>query len=173
MPFLRHRYPFASALQKKVTNGLVSRDIRDDGFRKVLYNPAAAVTVWMEGMSEMKNLDRWFILMAITYALLGMLLGLWMGANEDMTHLPVHTHLNLVGWTSMALFGLIYKAYPSLMASPLARWHFILMAIGTPVMLIGIPIAHSGGTPLLAIAGSVTVIAAFAKFLANFAKNGR
>lgn len=119
----------------------------------------------------MKNIDRWFILMALAYALFGMLLGLWMGANEDLTHIPVHAHINLVGWTSMALFGLIYRAYPSLAQTKLARWHFFLMAIGTPIMLIGIPIAHSGGTPLLAIIGSILVIAAFAKFLVIFAKN--
>lgn len=118
----------------------------------------------------MKNIDRWFILMAFAYALIGMALGLWMGANEDYAQVPVHAHLNLVGWVSMALFGLIYRLYPDLTASPLARWQFILMAVGTPVMFIGIPIAHSGGTPLLAIAGSLCVIAAFAKLMVMFAR---
>lgn len=118
----------------------------------------------------MKNIDRWYILMALAYALVGMALGLWMGAHEDYAQVPVHAHLNLVGWASMALFGLVYKTYPAMATSPLARWQFILMAVGTPIMLVGIPIAHSGGTPLLAIAGSILVIAAFAKFMVIFAK---
>lgn len=121
----------------------------------------------------MKNIDRWFILMAIVYALLGMGLGFWMGANEDYTHVPVHAHINLVGWASMALFGLIYRAFPDLSASRLASPHFWLMTLGTPVMLVGIPIAHSsGGSPMIAIVGSATVITAFIVFLVNFARRG-
>lgn len=120
----------------------------------------------------MKNIDRWFILMAIVYALLGMVLGLWMGAQEDYTHVPVHAHINLVGWASMALFGLLYRSYPELAKSRLAKLHFWFMALGTPVMLVGIPLAHSGRTPLIAIVGSVAVIAAFAKFLVIFARRG-
>lgn len=119
----------------------------------------------------MKNIDRWFILMAIVYALAGMLLGLWMGAKEDYAQVPVHAHLNLVGWASMALFGLIYRAWPNLAKARLAKMQFWFMALGTPVMLVGIPIAHSGGSPLLAITGSVAVIAAFAKFLVIFARS--
>lgn len=121
----------------------------------------------------MKNIDRWFILMAIVYALGGMLLGLWMGANENYSQVPVHAHINLVGWASMALFGLTYRAYPEMAKSRLARLQFWFMALGTPVMLAGIPIAHSGGSPLLAIIGSVAVIAAFAKFLVIFAREGK
>ena len=121
----------------------------------------------------MKNVDRWFILMAVVYAVLGMVLGLWMGANEDMTHTPVHAHINLVGWASMALFGLIYRAWPRLAETSLAKLHFVIMAIGTPIMISGIPLAHAGKSPLLAIAGSVTVIIATLVFLLNFARNGR
>ena len=118
----------------------------------------------------MENIDRWFILMAVAYALVGMVLGLWMGAQQDYSQVPVHAHLNLVGWASMALFGLLYRSYPGLAKSKLARWQFILMAVGAPIMFTGIPIAHSGGSPLIAIIGSVLVVAAFAKFLVIFAR---
>jgi len=117
----------------------------------------------------MKNIDRWFILMAVIYAVLGMTLGLWMGINKDLTLTPLHAHLNLVGWASMAIFGLIYRAYRDVASSRLARLHFALMAIGTPVMLAGIPAANSGGTQLPAIAGSMTVFAATLVFLVIFA----
>ena len=86
------------------------------------------------GKIYMKTIDHWFILMAIIYAILGMVLGLWMGINKDFSHTQLHAHFNLVGWASMALFGLIYRAYPDLASSRLSRLHFMLMAIGTPVM---------------------------------------
>ena len=40
----------------------------------------------------------------------------------------VHTHINLVGWASLALFGVIYRLYPELAASRLALVHFWLSA---------------------------------------------
>jgi cbb3-type cytochrome oxidase subunit 1 len=120
----------------------------------------------------MNNIDRWFILMAIVYALGGMILGLWMGMKEDYTHVPLHAHINLVGWATMALFGVLYRLYPKLAGSRLALPHFALFALGTPVMLFGIPIAHSGGSPLLAVAGSFAVLAGMALFLVIFARRG-
>ena len=119
----------------------------------------------------MKNIDRWFIAMAIIYAIVGMALGLWIGINQDLTHTPLHAHINLVGWASMAIFGLIYRAYGDVAASPLAKLHFALTAIGTPVMLAGIPFAHSGGSELPVVAGSLTVFAATIVFLLNFTSN--
>ena len=123
------------------------------------------------GEIHMKNIDRWFILKAIVYAIMGMVLGLWMGINQDLSHTPLHAHLNLVGWASMAIFGLIHRAYPDVSASRLAKLHFVLMAIGTPVMLAGIPVAHSGGSELPVVAGSITVFAATIVFLVNFTGN--
>ena len=121
----------------------------------------------------MKHIDIRFIVMALVYAVFGMVLGLWMGANEDYTHVPLHAHVNLVGWASMALFGLIYRAWPDLGAGRLAALQFWLMALGTPVMLVGIPLAHGGGSPLPAIAGSAMVIVGFVLFLAIFLRGSR
>ncbi len=69
----------------------------------------------------------------------------------------------------MAIIGLICRIYPDLAGSRLAPIHFWLMAIGTPVMLVGIPLAQSGGTPILAVIGSFAVIGAMVLFLMIFA----
>ena len=42
---------------------------------------------------------------AVLYALLGMSLGMFMGATEDFTLAPVHAHINLLGWATLALMG--------------------------------------------------------------------
>jgi cbb3-type cytochrome oxidase subunit 1 len=47
-----------------------------------------------------------------------------MGIAHDFTLAPVHAHSNLVGWVSLALFGAIYRAFPELAVSRLARVHF-------------------------------------------------
>ena len=38
----------------------------------------------------------------------GMMLGEYMGANNDFTLAPLHAHINLLGWVTLALFGTFY-----------------------------------------------------------------
>ncbi|MEC9369261.1 MAG: cytochrome-c oxidase [Pseudomonadota bacterium] len=121
----------------------------------------------------MKNVDRWFILMAAAYALLGMCLGFWMGVNQDFTHAHVHAHINLLGWASLALFGIIYKVYPELASKPLTKVHFYLSAIGAPIFFAGIPVANAGTTILPAVVGSLMLIASMLVFLVNFSGGTR
>jgi hypothetical protein len=61
----------------------------------------------------MANIDRWFLRIAVIYALVAMFLGITMGIREDFTQAPTHAHLNLVGWVSMALYALVYRQYPA------------------------------------------------------------
>ena len=60
----------------------------------------------------MANIDRWFLRIAVIYALVAMFLGITMGIREDFTQASTHAHLNLVGWVSMALYALVYRQYP-------------------------------------------------------------
>ena len=39
----------------------------------------------------------------------------------------MHAHINLLGWTTTALAGLIYSVFPKARARVLARVHFWLM----------------------------------------------
>ena len=45
---------------------------------------------------------------------------------SGISAVPVHAHANLVGWASLALFGLTYRAYPALKDGRLARIHELL-----------------------------------------------
>jgi hypothetical protein len=65
-----------------------------------------------------------------------------MGVNEDLQLVAVHTHINLVGWASLALFGVIYLLYPELAASRLALVHFWLSAPSAAVFPVGIYLAQ-------------------------------
>jgi len=76
----------------------------------------------------MPRIGLWFILLAGLCLTGGVYLGMWMGVNKDFTLAPVHAHLNLLGWASLALFGLTYGAYPSIGRTKLAAWHFALAA---------------------------------------------
>ena len=52
--------------------------------------------------------DFCFIAAAVA-ALAGMTLGLIMGISQDFTLAPAHAHLNLLGWVTMAIYGLYHR----------------------------------------------------------------
>jgi hypothetical protein len=46
---------------------------------------------------------------AAAAALTGMTMGIVMGISQDFTLAPSHAHLNLLGWVTMAIFGLYHR----------------------------------------------------------------
>jgi len=56
----------------------------------------------------MPRVALWFFAVAPIYVLIGMSLGIYMGASEDMSLFPAHAHINLIGWVTMALYGTFY-----------------------------------------------------------------
>ncbi|WP_447890844.1 hypothetical protein [Pseudomonas hormoni] len=76
----------------------------------------------------------WFRLAAIYFAL-GVTLGVAMGASGDHSLFAVHAHVNLLGWVSMALFGIIGTAHPSITEGRVAAAQFWTYNVGVPVML--------------------------------------
>src|SRR5215472_14067266 len=103
----------------------------------------------------MKRIDVYFLLLATILLILGAILGIVMGAREDFQLVPVHAHLNLAGWASLALFGLTYRAYPALAATSLARYHFLVSATASVLLPIGIGLAVLRNSPGLAIVASL------------------
>jgi hypothetical protein len=107
----------------------------------------------------MLRIDTSFLLLAVACLIVGACLGIYMGINEDFQLAPVHAHFNLVGWVSLALFGVIYRLYPELSASRLARLHFWLAAPSAPLLPVGIYLAAMHHMPLLAIVTSLLWLA--------------
>jgi hypothetical protein len=115
----------------------------------------------------MKRVDVYFLLLATILLICGATLGIVMGAREDFQLVPVHAHLNLAGWASLALFGLTYRAYPQLAATHLARYHFIVSACASVLLPIGIGFAVLRNSPGLAIFSSMLWLLGVLMFLAQ------
>ncbi len=87
------------------------------------------------------RIAQYCISVAATAALCGMGLGIFMAVNQDFTLAPAHAHLNLLGWVSMALYGLYYRGVDVL--RPRLAWTqaiagtvgFVCMAAGLGAML--------------------------------------
>ncbi|HEY7958480.1 MAG TPA: hypothetical protein VID20_00315 [Sphingomicrobium sp.] len=113
----------------------------------------------------MKRIDVYFLLLACILLVCGATLGIVMGAREDFQLVPVHAHLNLAGWASLALFGLTYRAYPEIGATSLARYHFIVSGVASVLLPIGIGLAVLRNSPALAIASSILWLLGVLMFL--------
>ena len=113
----------------------------------------------------MKRVDVYFLLLACILLICGATLGIVMGAREDFQLVPVHAHLNLAGWASLALFGLTYRAYPEIAATRLALWHFVVSGIASVLLPIGIGLAVLRNSPGLAIAASILWLLGVLMFL--------
>lgn len=112
----------------------------------------------------MKNLPFWFLGLATLFALGGMGFGIYMAASEDHTLASAHAHNNLIGWVSMALYGLYYKVVPAAALSRLASLHFILSLFGALLFPFGIGLVIMGQTAVLVGVASMLVIASMALF---------
>jgi hypothetical protein len=113
----------------------------------------------------------WFKL-AVLYLVAGIALGIAMGASENFTLRPVHAHINLLGFTVLALAGLIYSVYPEAGTSRLARAHFWLHNVALPVMMGSLALlllGHAGAPGVLPalVASEIAAAAGVLVFAAN------
>ncbi len=110
----------------------------------------------------MRSIDRAFFILAVLMGLAGML----MGMAHDFQLVPVHTHINLVGWVSLALFGIGYRVGLA-KAGALAVIHFWIAAAGAILLPAGIYLAVTQEQQAVVIIGSLLVLASMLLFLAN------
>jgi hypothetical protein len=96
--------------------------------------------------------------------LCGLVFGIYMGMHEDFTLAPAHAHLNLIGFVLMFLVGLYYRIVPAAGKGLLATSQAFLHVIGAIVLPIGVAVVLTGGTGIIAIVGSLIVLAAMALF---------
>jgi hypothetical protein len=106
---------------------------------------------------------------SIVYLMLGVGIGIAMGASQNFTMRPVHAHVNLLGWTTLALAGLIYSVFPKAGASKLAKVHFWLMNLSLPAMMAALALVLTGHLALVPVLGASEIVAAVA--IAAFAAN--
>ncbi|MGJ7516069.1 hypothetical protein ACSFE6_17275 [Pseudomonas baetica] len=85
----------------------------------------------------------WFRLAAVYFAI-GVLLGVAMGASGDHSLYAVHAHVNLLGWVSMALFGLVGSVCPSITEGRVSAAQFWMYNVGVPVMLAALTLRLKG-----------------------------
>lgn len=113
-----------------------------------------------------------FLVAAVLCVLVGMGWGIQMAISQDHLMSGAHAHLNLVGWTTMALFGIYYRLTPQAAGTWLARVHAGIAILGVVVMVPGITIAITQGEPGIAAAGAMLTTLSMAIFLVTVLRHG-
>ena len=115
----------------------------------------------------MHKLSNRFLLVAIAAAVIGMSGGLGMGVAQDFRLGPAHAHLNLLGWVSMFLYSLFYRAEPQASQGVLPHAQFWLATSGLTLMIPGLALVLLGyGTGPLVGAGALLTIISLLLFAA-------
>lgn len=96
----------------------------------------------MEG--DMQGVARNFFVLAIIYAICGMMLGLSMAISHDHSQMPVHAHTMVAGWLMSAVFAFFYHLFPVANASRLAPVHFWLTAVSGIALLVSLYFVLAG-----------------------------
>lgn len=124
------------------------------------------------------KIDRLFLIIAAIYILVGMGLGMFMGQNQDFTHRTTHTHINLLGFVSMAIFALVYRAWSAMQQSLLAKIHFFAYQAGALIMVAAIFLKYGGHAeegvfgPMFGVS-EVLLLAGMLCFLAGIVRSAR
>jgi len=114
-----------------------------------------------------------FLKIAAVYLTIGISMGLAMGITQNFTLHAVHAHINLLGWATMALAGLIYVQFPHAAETRLAKIHFWLHNLALPVMMVSLALLISGVPQAVYFleSGSTTMVAGLMMFVVNVCLN--
>lgn len=111
------------------------------------------------------KMARLWILIAVLYLLAGMIFGIVMGLTHSMQYIPVHAHINLLGWATLALAGVIYRLYPQAGGSRLGIAHFWLHNLSLPLLMLALYLMFGGNQSMEPVVGILSIIMTFATLL--------
>ena len=103
-------------------------------------------------------MSNWFLRIAVLYFIAGVAVGLGMAMSGVTILRPVHVHLNLLGWVSMMLFGLFYRAVPAAAETKLAKAHFWIYVPAHFVQMVTLTMYYSGNQAVDPILGLSSMV---------------
>jgi len=109
----------------------------------------------------MLEIDRTYVAVALLWAVIGMLLGLYMGIAADNKLLTMHVAIMLPGFVTLAIYGMIYRLWPAIKRARLARAQFWITVLGSAAIVVGSYFyVMSGSIPLVATGSVVMIVGA-------------
>jgi len=106
-------------------------------------------------------MDRKFVLTGLGYAILGLMLGIYMAASKNHGHMVTHAHIMLVGFVVSFVYGLCHKLWLGNTTSRLAMIQFYVHQAGSAALFIGLLLLYGKFVsidiidPILAVASVI------------------
>ena len=108
----------------------------------------------------MARIDRAYVAIALVLLLVGELLGFYMGMMSDLKLRSLHVTLVLVGFVTLALFGVMFRLWPAMKSGAMAAAQFWLGTIGVLGIVIGTyQYVTTGGIAIVAPASALMIVA--------------
>ncbi len=114
-----------------------------------------------------------YLKVAVVYFAIAVTIGILMGITQKFMLASVHAHVNLLGWVSMALMGLIYHFYPKAGETKLSKVQFWVYNISFPIFqgFLALEILGVPGVVVIVILGSLVTYVGILLFVINVLKN--
>ena len=90
------------------------------------------------------NLDRRFLIWALSYATVGIVLGIYMAASKNHGEFVAHAHILLIGFVLSFVYGLIHKLWISAEKQRIAKLQFYLHQLSALTLSIGLLLFYRG-----------------------------
>lgn len=92
-------------------------------------------------------LDRKYLVISLVYAVMGLLMGIYMAAAKNHSLLVVHAHMMLLGFVVSFIYAVIYKNWLLRTSGAIAIAQFCLHQVSALVMIVGLFLLYARIAP--------------------------
>lgn len=93
------------------------------------------------------NLDRRFLIWALSFAAAGLALGIYMAASNNHAQLVTHAHILLIGFVISLLYAIIHKLWLVKPTRSVANVQFVLHQAAAVTVSVGLFLIFGGLVP--------------------------
>lgn len=93
------------------------------------------------------NLDKKYLVWALSFAVVGLALGIYMAASQDHRELVTHAHILLIGFVVSFIYGIIHKLWLDKPGRGIANTQFVLHQAAAVTLSLGLFLVYGGILP--------------------------
>jgi hypothetical protein len=93
------------------------------------------------------NLDRSFLIWALSYAAVGLALGIYMAASQNHGELVTHAHILLIGFVLSLVYGIVHRLWLEKPNRAIAYTQFVVHQAAAVTVSVGLFLVYGNIVP--------------------------
>ncbi len=93
------------------------------------------------------NFDKSYLIWALSYAVVGLALGIYMAATQNHGELVTHAHILLIGFVVSFIYGIIHKLWLDKPSRGIANIQFVLHQAAAVTLSLGLFLLYGNMLP--------------------------